>query len=129
MFLPTGAYLREYHKSGALSTPPEADQKAIQAFIDAANSLLPEATREAAALKLQEMRFEVHNTTSLSQPVYLRSEREVRDILLGSPFCAAMIKADSLYCPTRSFCLPVTYRLSNNTSQPTSRYTASSPVL
>ena len=54
----------------------------IQAFIDVANSLLPEATREAAALKLQDMRFEVHTTTSLSQPVYLRSEREVRDILL-----------------------------------------------
>ena len=117
MFLPTGAYLREYHESGALSTAPEADQKTIQAFIDAANSLLPEATREAAALKLQDMRFEVHNTTSLSQPVYLRSEREVRDILLGSPFCATMIKADSLYCPTRSFCLHVIYRLFVSTVQ------------
>ena len=60
LFLPTGAYLREHYESGALSTPSEEDQKAVQVFIDVANSLLPDATREQAALKLEDMRFEVH---------------------------------------------------------------------
>ena len=92
MFLPTGAYLREYHKSGALSTAPEADQKAIQAFIDAANSLLPDATREVAALKLEDMRFEARPPRSLTPPAYLRSEREVRGTLHWAP-CTALLES------------------------------------
>ncbi|KZT20840.1 hypothetical protein NEOLEDRAFT_1074704 [Neolentinus lepideus HHB14362 ss-1] len=77
MFIPTGAYTREYYKSGALRSPPEEDLKVIQTFIDAANSLLPDtATREKAEFKLEEMRFEVHSPRSLHAPPYYSAERK-----------------------------------------------------
>ena len=81
LFLPTGAYLREHHEPDALSTPSEEDQKAVQVFIDVANSLLPDATREQAALKLEDMRFEVRSARSVMQPAYHCFERKVGRIL------------------------------------------------
>ncbi|KZT20839.1 hypothetical protein NEOLEDRAFT_1140154 [Neolentinus lepideus HHB14362 ss-1] len=77
MFIPTGAYTREYYKSGALRSPPEEDLKVIQTFIDAANSLLPDtATREKAEFKLEEMRFEVHSPRALHAPPCSSAERK-----------------------------------------------------
>ncbi|TBU31439.1 hypothetical protein BD311DRAFT_752604 [Dichomitus squalens] len=75
IFVPTDAYLYEEYKSGALKNPPEADMKAIQDFINVANSLLPEAMRDEAALKIEDMHFEVHHQVSLWQPTYKRVER------------------------------------------------------
>ncbi|TBU31444.1 hypothetical protein BD311DRAFT_863385 [Dichomitus squalens] len=76
LFVPTGAYFNEDGTSGVLKTPREKDLKAIQAFIDAANSLLPEAVRDEASLKLEDLRFEVHTPRSLLQPAYKRDERK-----------------------------------------------------
>ncbi|TBU31442.1 hypothetical protein BD311DRAFT_689054 [Dichomitus squalens] len=76
LFIPTGAYALEQYKSGALRTPPEADLEAIQAFMDNANSLLPEAVRDEAGFKLEDMDFEVHTAQFIVQPPYSRDERE-----------------------------------------------------
>ncbi|KAM5531110.1 hypothetical protein V8D89_015224 [Ganoderma adspersum] len=48
---------REQCKSGGLEEPPEADLKAIEEFITAANSLLPVGSE--AGFKLSEMKFTV----------------------------------------------------------------------
>ncbi|TBU31441.1 hypothetical protein BD311DRAFT_689048 [Dichomitus squalens] len=76
MFVPTGAYIREGRTSGVLKTPRDEDLKVIQAFIDAANGLLPEAVRDEASFKLDDVHFEVHTPGDLLQPVYKRDERK-----------------------------------------------------
>ncbi|EJF64668.1 hypothetical protein DICSQDRAFT_14731, partial [Dichomitus squalens LYAD-421 SS1] len=76
LFIPTGAYTREQYDSGALSFPSEADRKAIQSFIDTANSLLPDVVRDEASLKLEDMRYEIHHLQALMMPPYNLSERE-----------------------------------------------------
>ncbi|TBU45157.1 hypothetical protein BD309DRAFT_1018048 [Dichomitus squalens] len=76
MFVPTGAYIRDGRTSGVLKTPRDEDLKVIQAFIDAANGLLPEAVRDEASFKLDDVHFEVHTPGDLLQPVYKRDERK-----------------------------------------------------
>ncbi|TBU31443.1 hypothetical protein BD311DRAFT_804632 [Dichomitus squalens] len=62
--------------SGLRTLPPEADVKAIQDFINVANSLLPEAMRDEAGFKIEDMHLKVHHPGSLIQPAYKQVERE-----------------------------------------------------
>ncbi|TBU24038.1 hypothetical protein BD311DRAFT_816061 [Dichomitus squalens] len=59
LFISTGAYTREQYDSGALSSP-----------------LLPDAMRNEASLKLEDMRYAVHALRALMMPPYNHSERE-----------------------------------------------------
>ncbi|KAI0711000.1 hypothetical protein C8Q76DRAFT_566472, partial [Earliella scabrosa] len=79
LVIPTGAYPREQYKSasGALKTAPEEDVRAIQAFIECANRLLPDdAAREKAGIKLEDLQFVVRSPRGFTPPSYRGTERQ-----------------------------------------------------
>ena len=81
LFVPTGAYILEQYRSGALASPQEEDVKAMQSFIECANRLLPDdAARERAGLKLEDLQYEVQSSWELSLPVYRKAEKEVGNV-------------------------------------------------